>query len=166
MQAIGTRGYALDLGAGALNDTHYLLEKGYEVDVVDSNPSILELGKDLKKAHFFVSTFDTFDFPTATYDLINAGYALPFNPPETFDAMFARLVTSLKPGGTFVGQCFGIEDSWSNDKKMTFHSKEQVEALFKGFSISHFEETKKEGKTALGQEKFWHVFNVIATRNN
>ena len=159
-----TGGYALDLGAGALNDTRYLLEQGYEVDVVDSNPSILELGKDLKKVRLFVSRFDAFDFPIAKYDLINAGDAFPFNPPETFDAMIARLAASLKPGGVFVGQFFGVEDSWSNDKKMTFHTKEQVAALLKGFAVSHFEETKKEGKTAMGQNKFWHVFNVIATR--
>ena len=93
------------------------------------------------------------------------GYAFPFNPPETFDAMFARLVASLKSGGVFVGQFFGVEDSWSNDKKMTFHIKEQIAALLKGFTVSHFEETKKEGKTAMGQEKFWHVFNVIAARD-
>lgn len=162
-KAVGAGGYALDLGAGALNDTRYLLEKGYEVDAVDSSPSILELGKDLK-AHLFVSTFDTFNFPTATYDLINAAYALPFNPPETFDAMFARLVASLKPGGVFVGQLFGIEDSWSDNKKMTFHTRGQVEDLFKGFTISHLNESKYKGKTALGQDKFWHVFDIIATR--
>ena len=164
-RAAGTGDYALDLGAGALNDTRYLLKQGYEVDVVDSNPSILELGKGLKKVHLFVSTFDTFDFPVAKYDLVNAEYSLPFNPPETFDFMFARLITSLKPGGVFVGQFFGVEDSWSNNKKMTFHTKGQVEALFKEFTISHFEETKKEGKTAMGQEKFWHYFDVIAARN-
>lgn len=163
-KAIGTGGYALDLGAGALNDTRYLLEQGYEVDVVDSNPSILEIGKDLR-AHFFVSRFDAFDFPIAKYDLIHAGYALPFNPPETFDAMFARLIASLKPGGVFVGQFFGVEDSWSSSKKMTFHTKEQIEALLTGFAVSHFEETKKEGKTAMGQNKFWHVFEVITTRD-
>ena len=160
----GTGGYALDLGAGALNDTRYLVERGYEVDVVDSNPSILDLGKDLK-ARLFVSTFDAFDFPTAKYDLINAEYSLPFNPPETFDAMFARPIASLKPGGTFVGRLFGTEDSWSNNKKMTFHNGEQVKNLFKGFTISHLEESKYEGKTALGQSKFWHVFDIIATRD-
>lgn len=159
-KAVGAGGRALDLGAGALNDTRYLLGKGYEVDAVDSNPSILELGKDFK-AHLFVSTFDTFNFPTATYDLINASYALPFNPPETFDAMFARLIASLKPGGVFVGQFFGPKDSWSANKRMTFHTEEQVKNLFKGFTILHFKESKYEGKTALGQNKFWHVFDII-----
>ena len=164
VKAVKAGGYALDFGAGALNETRYLLERGYDVDVVDSNPSILELGKGLK-AHFFVSTFDTFDFPVAKYDLINAEYSLPFNPPETFDSMFARLAASLKPGGVFVGQLFGPEDSWSKNKKMTFHTKEQIEKLFKGFTISHLEEVKNEGRTVTGQEKFWHVFHIIATRN-
>lgn len=162
-ESVGMGGYALDLGAGALNDTRYLLERGYDVDAVDSNPSILELGRGLNtNAHIFISTFDTFHFPVEKYDLVNAQYALPFNSPKTFDAMFARLVKSLKSGGIFVGQFFGTEDSWSDDEKMTFHTKEQVKTLFKRFSISHIEEIKKEGKTALGREKFWHVFNVIA----
>lgn len=163
-EAIGTGGNALDLGAGPLNDTRYLLEKGYDVDVVDSNPSVLDRGKDLD-AHIFVSTFDTFEFPIAKYDLINAEYSLPFNPPETFDATFERLVESLKPGGTFVGQFFGTEDSWSSNKKMTFHTKEEVEALFKEFTMSHFEEEKKKAEDVSGNEKFWHVFHVIAVRN-
>ena len=79
-----TGGYALDLGAGALNDTRYLLEQGYEVDVVDSNPSILELGKDLKKVRLFVSRFDAFDFPIAKYDLINAGVCVPVQSARDF----------------------------------------------------------------------------------
>lgn len=167
IQVVGAGGYALDLGAGALNDTRYLLEKGYDVDAVDSNPSILKLGRDLNtNAHIFVSAFDTFHFPIEKYDLVNAQYALPFNSPKTFDAMFARLVKSLKPGGIFVGQFFGTEDSWSDNAEMTFHTKEQVKSLLKIFNISHFDEIKKEGKTALGREKFWHVFDVIATKDN
>ncbi|NNM83952.1 class I SAM-dependent methyltransferase [Candidatus Parcubacteria bacterium] len=157
--------FALDLGAGALNETKYLLSKGYTVDAVDSEPSFVDFGKNLA-ANLIVSTFDTLDFPVGKYDLVNARYALPFNPPETFNAMFTRLATALKSGGIFIGQLFGLEDSWSDNKEMTFHTKTQVEALLdvNGLTILRLEEIKKEGKTALQGGKFWHVFDIIAKK--
>lgn len=157
-------GFALDLGAGALGDTRFLLNKGFAVDAVDSEPSFVDFGKDTK-ANLIVSTFETLNFPTAKYDLINARYALPFNPPGTFNATFVRLAAALKPDGIFVGQFFGIKDSWSSNPAMTFHTEAQVKSLLKGFEILHFEEIKKEGKTALHGDKFWHVFDVIARKD-
>lgn len=156
-------GFALDLGAGTLGDTRFLLSKGFAVDAVDSESSFVDFGKDVR-ANLIVSTFDSFDFPIVKYDLINARYSLPFNPPETFNAMFARLFTALKPSGIFVGQFFGAEDSWSSNGEMTFLAKEQIESLLKDFNILHLEEIKKKGETALGSDKFWHVFDVIAQK--
>jgi hypothetical protein len=47
---------------------------------------------------------------------------------------------------------------------MTFHTKEQAEGLFSDFSIIVFEEKERNGKTANGQPKHWHLFNVIARK--
>lgn len=67
--------------------------------------------------------------------------------------------------GYFVGNLFGINDSWANIKeKMVFLSKEQVLDLLRPFEILKFEEFEKDGKTALGRIKHWHTFEIIAKK--
>lgn len=49
---------------------------------------------------------------------------------------------------------------------MVFLTKEQVLSLFKDtFEIIEFNEIEKNGKTALGKIKHWHIYNVIAKKN-
>ena len=48
---------------------------------------------------------------------------------------------------------------------MVFFNKTQVLELFKdSFDIVFFNEIEKNGKTALGKEKHWHIFNIIAKK--
>ena len=67
--------------------------------------------------------------------------------------------------GYFVGNFFGINDSWVKIKeKMVFLSKEEVLTLFKNFEIIDFQEKEYDGKTGLGKIKHWHVYDVIAKK--
>ena len=60
---------------------------------------------------------------------------------------------------------FGIKDSWVETKpKVVFLLKEEVLAVFKNFDIIHFKEIEEDRKTALGVEKHWHIYVVIAKR--
>lgn len=60
---------------------------------------------------------------------------------------------------------FGIKDSWVETKpKVVFLLKEKVLALFKNFDIIHFKEIEEDRKTALGVEKHWHIYVVIAKK--
>ncbi|MBB1545003.1 MAG: hypothetical protein HG454_002250 [Clostridiales bacterium] len=60
---------------------------------------------------------------------------------------------------------FGIKDSWVETKpKVVFLLKEEVLALFKNFDIIHFKEIEEDRKTALGVEKHWHIYVVIAKK--
>lgn len=158
---------ALDIGAGGFNDSVYLLSQGFTVTAVDSSPTSLELSKKINDPQFtFVnSTYDSFSFELEKYDLISAQWALPFNEPETFNIMFEKLKVSLKINGIFVGQFFGIKDEWNvPEKRMTFHTKEQVEDLLKGMHVIELREEEKDGTTASGNAKHWHIFHVIAER--
>ena len=67
-----------------------------------------------------------------------------------------------------MGNFFGLNDSWTKIKEqMVFLSKEQVLDLFKGsFEIIQFNEIEKDGKTGLGKIKHWHIYNIIAKKNN
>ncbi len=155
----------LDLGSGSLNDAHYLAENGFVVTAVDSNPKILEHVQADKLISICITPFSGFCFEDNSYDLVNAQYALPFESPEQFEATFCKVVKSLKTGGIFAGQLFGIEDGWATNSKMTFHTQKQIETFTSLFSKVHvLREEKKIGPTVLGTDKMWHVYHIIAEK--
>lgn len=99
------------------------------------------------------------------FDLISALYALPFYGPKGFGDFIAELVSSLKTGGVFVGQFFGEGDGWNTpDSKLVFQTKDDAEALLKDLDVKEFVEEEKDGTTAAGEAKHWHVFHFIATK--
>lgn len=163
---VKTRDSAIDIGAGGLKDTRYLLEEGFEVTVVDMEPLMAKAAAEIKtdKLEAVVSSFADFDFGKDKYDIAAAMYALPFNPRDTFDSVFARIKESLITGGVFCGQLFGDRDAWTPDPQMTFHDKAQAQALFSDMELLTFKETEKDGKTADGTPKHWHVFHFIARK--
>ena len=90
---------------------------------------------------------------------------MPFNNPETFPAVFANIVGSLKKGGIFTGQLFGNNDEWNRgDGKYNFHTKEQVQDLLSSLEIIELTEEEKDEPKANGVIKHWHIFNIIARK--
>ena len=160
---LGHTGEALDLGCGGGRDTRYLLAHGFQVTAVDSKAASLAALADLPREHLHLvlSTFEEFSF--MSFDLINAHFALPFTQKAQFSAVFARLKAALKPGGIFVGQFFGVNDTWNTpETQMTFLTHEQAHAQLIGLEIVEFEEEDQDGMTALGEAKHWHVYHIIA----
>ena len=159
---------ALDLGAGALNDSRYLIENGFNnVTAVDATP----MGKDIAatlptdKFSYIISAFDQFDFLSETYDLVNAQYALPFFGKVGFEAFIEKIISSLKLDGIFVGQFFGNRDEWNTpDSNRSFQTIEEAQQLLSGLEIIEFTEEEKEGTTAIAKQKHWHVFHFIARK--
>lgn len=162
------RDSALDLGAGALRDTRFLLEDGFlEVVAVDSEPKVAEFARSLAspKLRYLTSKFEEFDFPLANYDLINAEWSLPFISPGSFDIVWERIKAALTKEGIFVGQLFGVNDEWNVlGRNMTFHTAEQVNQLLADLEILVLEEEEKDSTTANGTPKHWHVFHIIARK--
>jgi SAM-dependent methyltransferase len=161
VEFITNKDKALDLGAGALQDSEYLLKQGFnKVIAVDSEPSIQ--GKlDDERLQVVISPFENFDFPTDSFDLVNAQYSLPFTNPQQFERVFTAIKSALKIGGVFVGQLFGNRDGWSQNQSMTFLTKEEVTRLIDDMEIIKFTEDERDGKTASREGKHWHVFNLI-----
>ncbi len=84
---------------------------------------------------------------------------------DRFSAVFSRLKNSLKPGGIFVGQFFGVNDSWNTaESVMTFFTREQAHAQLAGLELLEFIEEDQDGATADGTPKHWHVYHVVARR--
>lgn len=158
-------GKALDLGCGAGRDTRYLLAHGFAVTAVDREAASLALLNDLPTEHLRLvqSTFESFTFEH--YHLINAHFALPFTAKEHFSEVFARLKAALLPGGIFVGQFFGTNDTWNTpETSMTFLTREQVLNQLTGLEILELDEEDQDGTTANGSPKHWHVYHIIARK--
>src|SRR5262249_34292249 len=154
-------GLAVDLGAGTGRDTAELLRRGWRVVAIDGQADAVArlraLGGNgrLEVVH---SRFETATWPDC--DLVNASFALPFCPRPRFPALWRQIVASLVSGGRFAGQLFGVNDEWARTG-LVVHTRAEVEELLAPFEIEHLEEVDREGKTAVGTSKHWHLFHVV-----
>jgi tellurite methyltransferase len=158
---------AIDLGCGDGTEAIALLAHGWNVLAIDAEPSAIRrlLEKVQEEGAVPLQTqvakFEELALPSA--DLIHASFSLPFCQPEYFDTLWEKIVSAIKPGGRFAGQFFGINDSWAGEPEMTFHTEEQVRALFEQFTIESFVELEEDGQ-AVSKPKHWHIFTVIAKK--
>lgn len=159
---------ALDLGAGTLVESAFLLDDGFKkVTAVDSSEQARIFAKKLDPKRFTLETcsYLEFSFQENTYDLVNALYSLPFNGPDNFENLIEDIRVSLKPGGIFVGQLFGVRDGFNNDgTKLVFQTREEALQLLRGLDLIEFEEVENDGKTVEGTAKHWHVFHFTVRK--
>lgn len=159
--------HALDVGAGALNATKYLLSAGFNhVTALDASPHAQKAAEEFPRQQvtFVLSRFEDFPFPANSFDLVNAEFSLPFMNRGNFESVLPKLLNSIRGGGIFTGQLFGTNDSWNVENSgMTFHTRPRVEAFFSAFELIHLEEEDHPGTTKLGEPKHWHIFHIIAS---
>ena len=110
-----------------------------------------------------VARFEELILPNSVY-LVNASFSLPFCHPEDFPNLWKKIVSSLRSGGQFCGQLLGERDSWVIYASLNYHTGEQVEVLLQPFEVEMFKEEEHPGKTALGEEKHWHIFQIVACK--
>ncbi|MEL6463134.1 MAG: class I SAM-dependent methyltransferase, partial [Cyanobacteria bacterium J06621_15] len=110
-----------------------------------------------------ISRFENIDLPSGV-DLINASFSLPFCEPQSFPELWNKIFSSLICGGRFSGQLFGNKDSWAKDSKMNFHTLSDINLLLKDFAVELLSEADHPGRTALGDEKHWHIFHIVARK--
>lgn len=162
--------FAVDLGCGTGRDTLALLQHGWRVLAIDSQPEAITRIEDTFSDDFSerlqTQVMDFADLVLPTADLINASFSLPFCPHKNFEGMWQTIVDSLRPGGRFSGQLFGNHDQWVTSPieniPTTHHTRAQVEALLANFEIEFIDEIDRLGSVASGEEKYWHVFHIVA----
>lgn len=154
---------ALDIAAGALNETKDMLGRGFDVTSIDANPDLLRVIQsiDSNALQAYVSTMEDFQYGNEAFDFIVAMFALPFISPNQFDKTFIKIVASLKPGGIFAFHLFGKQGDWPNRQTMTFHDKKSITKLTTGLEVIKCREIVNTQDSKDGATVSDHVFQLI-----
>lgn len=167
VEFVKDRVIALDVGAGALRDSQYLLSQGFKhVIALDPEPEVLEISKTIEdpRLQAVISTVEDFDLPEERFDLINAQHSLYFINPVEFERIFNQLKKSLKKGGVLTGTLLGNRDEWREDKNKVTLDRQEVERITKDMKVEDFKEEEKDSPTVSGAMKHWHIFRFILSK--
>jgi tellurite methyltransferase len=159
------KGVCLDIGSGAGNDIHFLLENGWKVlafdPEVESQRIIQERFPNQSNLQFSRASFK--EILWEMVDLINCSYVLPFCEKEYFDTLMQNIITHVKPGGRFAGNFFGPRHEWNH---LNLVSKEKTLSYFSSFEIEFINEIAEDKISALGEEIFFHNIDVVGKKKS
>ncbi len=160
--------FAVDLGCGDGRDTVELLRRNWSVLAIDGEPEAiarLQQRQDINRTCLTtqLQRFETLTLPESV-NLIYASFCLPFCPPDHFEALWNTIVSALNSGGRFCGHLFGDRDTWTTFPNRTHHTRSQIDRLLSPFKVELLDEEEHPGKTALGEEKDWHIYNIVAQK--
>lgn len=168
---IKDRDAALDLGAGALNDSRYLLESGFQSvmaidrELIPEEVIKLEWARQFSERFSFnLKSIEDFVFPVSAFNLVNAQFVLPFIEKTALSRVLDGIKSSLRPGGIFTGQFFGERDSWQGQLDGAVYSEKECRDFLAGLEIVYFKEDEYDGPSLLNGEKHWHLYNFIAQK--
>lgn len=168
MAYVSSKMHAIDVGAGSLRDSKYMLDHGFaQVIALDASSNMLTYAENIgdKSLDCVVSSFENFPFPTEEYDLVHAKSSLCFNPPETFPEVFQKVLQSLKKGGILSLTMFGDQDGFAPNPARTFLSRKEFDALLMGFELLRpIQEQNEMLEIDTFGLKRWHTFSAIVKK--
>lgn len=159
---------AVDLGCGSGRDTIEILRRGWRVLAIDASKSAFRelFGRHDLPDDALIGTqlarFEEMELPPC--DLVNAGFSLPLCAKESFPAVWAKILKSLRPGGRFSGQFYGNRDSWAVDPELTILTLNEVKTYLASLELEFFEEEEEDSITPRGRSKHWHIFQIVARK--
>ena len=168
LAAFTKSGTAVDLGCGDGRDTVEILRQNWTVLAIDKEPEAI--ARLLARPHpntqrltTQILSFEQLQLPPQV-DLINASFSLPFCSPEAFPNLWHKITNALSASGRFCGHLFGERDSWRERGLINYLTRSQVETLLKPYAIELFEEEEHLGTTPLGEDRYWHIFHIVARK--
>ncbi len=171
--------FALDIGAGNLRDTKFLLSNGFEVTAVDISSESERLAKDLNdpKLTMFNGRIGEFEFPGEHFSLVNAQGILFHIHKDRFDFVMKKIKKSLKSGGVLCADFIGEHDDWNYETETKYIlTKENLDLLKEDFDIKSLHdyeadesEETREMKAVYKNNpnykaKHWHHMDIIAVK--
>lgn len=171
---------AADLGCGPGHEAVELARRGFEVLATDLHPECLEATRRLAeragvldRVRLEAVDFESMRLPERSFDLVHAGFSLPFCREDRFAEAWRMIVRSLRAGGVFVGQWFGereplVRDAPPGSAKGV--SAREIPSLLHGtgeeerLEVIRLDEVERPGRDARGRAKHWHVFHAILRR--
>ncbi len=165
--AAGSPALAVDLGCGTGKDTVELLRRNWRVLAIDFSQAGIDGLLARPESSQFKDNLETrvASFADASWtdaSLVAALLSLPYGPADTFDSVWQAVVSSLKPGGYFVGQLFGPEH-YKGMNHVVRRTRSELEAMLSGLAVLHLEEfshaVEHEGATT-----HYNYFEIIARK--
>lgn len=158
-------GHALELGCGAGQGAEFFLDRGWTVTALDIDSRAIAATQERLAgragAEILSADITTAEFPAA--DAITAGFVLFLLEGDALANVWSRIRAALRPGGLLLVQFLGPNDDWAS-RGCVAHSGEEIDQLLQGYEVLHHETVERDGKTAWGESKHWHVHHVIARR--
>lgn len=167
---------AADLGCGPGHETLALRLAGFRVLAVDAYAEAVDATRTRAERNGAagglstrVERLERLELEPGRYGLIHARFTLPFVPAAEFPRLWRNLRAALAPGGVLAGQLFGPDDGFVHDGsfdplELNVHTAAEVDALVAGLETIHREEVNRDGFTALGEAKHWHVHHLVVRR--
>lgn len=141
------RGFALDIGAGNLRDTKYLLKEGFVVTAIDPAPGSVSAAETIIDPNFtfFQGFAGAYEYPQDHFSIINAQHILFHFPKDRFDFNMEKIQSSLKQGGILCANFLGENDTWNREgTKMTITPVEDLKGILKDFEILYLKEHERD----------------------
>ncbi|HSC24725.1 MAG TPA: class I SAM-dependent methyltransferase [Candidatus Babeliales bacterium] len=162
---------ALDLGAGAGNETAFLLQKGWivwsndreqeSIEIISNRKDVLPYKDKLTLIHKSFTDIPWDNLPL--FNLICAIYTLPFIDQNNFHQTWNAIVNHLEANGILAVSLFGDKHDvfgWWEKRSMSFFTREEVLNLLKNFDIKFFTESCEKND----EDVMEHIFSVVAQK--
>lgn len=169
---------AIELGCGAGVESADLVRRGWHVLAVDGDPAALDftrtrvLGAERAASiEFLESSFEDLDKATDRLPraaLVCSFMSLPFCAAERFESAWTAMSDAVAPRGFLVLSLFGPDDDWAKSGKVWPVTLDSVRhrLLEDGYDVLHLTEARREGPSADGALKQWHVIEVIGRKTS
>lgn len=157
---------AIDIGAGSLRDTKFLLDQGFKVTALDNSYLLPKQAEGLPGNKLVLAncSFEDFNFPEDQYDFAVSMLSLFFIKPENFNTVFDKIKKSLKTNSILSVSFAGEKSTVANANNGTTHKKEEIEGLLSDMEIINITETLAEELLVSGYPATKHTFAVIAKK--